>query len=148
MKKILLAFLAVCGCLCAVAALGGSGASAADGKLSGVIVLDDIEKAYGPVRFDHATHTFIAKGCGECHHQHETDLKCLGCHSMESSAFKKSVSNTFMACSSCHGEYYPDMPQMPGLKTAYHAACFKCHREMGDVGRDPKGCTEKCHVKK
>ncbi len=37
---------------------------------------------------------------------------------------------------------------MPGLKTAYHKQCFSCHRGMGNIGTDPKGCAEICHAKR
>jgi predicted CXXCH cytochrome family protein len=53
-----------------------------------------------------------------------------------------------MACKSCHSSYDPANPNMPGLKTAYHSQCFQCHRGMGNVGIDPKGCTVMCHAKK
>jgi hypothetical protein len=35
----------------------------------------------------------------------------------------------------------------PGLKIALHRTCFQCHKGMGDIGTDPKGCTQICHAK-
>jgi hypothetical protein len=52
-----------------------------------------------------------------------------------------------MACKSCHTTADRDNARMPGLKTAYHKQCFTCHRGMGAIGTDPKGCAELCHAK-
>jgi hypothetical protein len=145
MKKILIGLLGIGACIFLIASPSGS---APKEKMPGLVVLDSIEKAYGPVKFDHAMHTFIAGSCGECHHQHGTDLTCKNCHSIDSSVFKKTVDSSFLPCNTCHGEFNSDMPGMPGLKVAYHAQCFKCHKGMGNVGIDPKGCTEQCHVRK
>ena len=59
----------------------------------------------------------------------------------------KSVSQRFIPCNGCHADADPDNPGMPGLKTAYHRQCFTCHRGMGNIGTDPKGCAELCHAK-
>jgi predicted CXXCH cytochrome family protein len=145
MKNLIVGLLVVSACIFFVASTSGSTSKA---KMPGLTVLDSIEKMYGPVKFDHEIHTLMAGSCGECHHQHGTDLGCKNCHSLDSSAFKKTVENSFLPCKSCHGEINSDMPGMPSLKVAYHAQCFGCHRGMGNVGLDPKGCTEQCHVRK
>jgi len=116
----------------------------------GVVKLDSLSDKYEPVRFDHAKHVPMADGCGACHHQHGDSgtLPCKDCHAVTPSVFKNSVTNSFMACKNCHGTFERDAPNMPGLRTAYHSTCFKCHRGMGNVGLDPKGCAEMCHAKK
>ncbi len=112
--------------------------------------LDSISDKYEPVKFNHSKHISIAGDCGICHHQHgnNSTLPCKDCHSVAPSTFRNSVVNGFMACKNCHSAFNPDMPGMPGLKVAYHRTCFQCHRDMGNVGKDPKGCTEMCHAKK
>jgi hypothetical protein len=127
--------------------------SAEEKVIPTVVVLDSIATLYEPVTFDHVTHVMIAGGegnCAECHHQHPAveGLSCKDCHSIESVEYKKSVVHSFMSCSSCHGTYDISNPAMPGLKVAYHSTCFKCHRGMGNIGIDPKGCTEMCHARK
>lgn len=120
------------------------------GKTPDIVKLDSLVNEYEPVVFNHATHTFIAGDCGKCHHQHGNSgaLPCKDCHSVAPSNFKNSVVNNFMACKNCHGTYNPSVPRMPGLKVAYHQICFQCHRGMGNVGTDPKGCAMMCHAKK
>ncbi len=119
-------------------------------KAPGVAILDSLSNKYGAVRFDHAKHTGLAGNCGTCHHQHGTNgaLSCKECHSVTPAMFKNSVVNNFMACRNCHNDFDPANPGMPALKTAYHVQCFQCHKGMGDVGEDPKGCTQMCHEKK
>lgn len=115
-----------------------------------VVMLDSLMKQYESVAFNHATHALIADSCAKCHHQHpifETQ-SCNDCHSLNAAAYRKSVIHTFLSCRNCHDTYDPDNPSMPGLKVAYHRTCFECHRDIGNVGRDPKGCTEMCHAKK
>ncbi|GBD98030.1 nine-heme cytochrome c precursor [bacterium BMS3Abin07] len=127
-------------------------ASATSSKISmpGVCILDSLTDLYEPVKFDHAMHTFIADNCGMCHHQHPDSeaQRCKNCHSLNASIFKKSVVNSFLSCKTCHGTYDPANPDMPGLKVAYHRQCFQCHRGMGNVGKDPRGCTKQCHAKR
>ena len=132
---------------------GGTAKAAppAGGKMPQVIVLGSIAKTYEPVKFNHASHVSNAGSCAECHHQHGTgqDLACGECHAIDASAFKKSVKLAKMRpCGECHSASYPaGDPGRPGLKVAYHRACFKCHRgDVGSVGQDPKGCVEMCHV--
>ncbi len=118
-------------------------------RIPGVVVLDSISNIYEPVKFDHATHSKIAEGCVTCHHEHPANAEtCRDCHRVDEGVFKKSLSGTFMSCDSCHGKYDPETPNMPGLKVAYHRKCFQCHKGMGMIGKDPKGCTQICHAKK
>ena len=120
------------------------------GKNPGVVTLDTISDKYEVVRFDHEKHSSIAGDCGTCHHEHGKSgtLPCKDCHSVTPAVFKNSVVNSFTACKNCHAVADRDNPGTPGLKVAYHKTCFQCHRGMGNVGVDPKGCTEICHAKK
>ncbi|MBI5098426.1 MAG: cytochrome c3 family protein [Nitrospirae bacterium] len=120
------------------------------GKNPGVVTLDTLSDKYESVRFNHESHTSMAGNCGTCHHEHGNSaaLPCKDCHSITPAAFKNSVVNNFVACKNCHAVSDPDNPVMPGLKVAYHKTCFQCHRGMGNVGVDPKGCAEMCHAKK
>jgi hypothetical protein len=95
-------------------------------------------------------HISIAGDCGVCHHQHGKNaaLPCGECHSVKASTFKATATGGFIACKNCHGAYDPATPQMPGLKVAYHRQCFECHRGMGEVGVNPKGCALMCHDKR
>ncbi len=134
-----------------LAAGGGLDADAASAaSLPGVRVLGSISDKFKPVTFDHAKHVSIADGCATCHHQHQDSkkLNCKECHALDQAAFKNSVKSNFLACSSCHGAPDPAAPAMPGLKVAYHKQCFQCHRGMGNIGTDPKGCAELCHARK
>ncbi|MBI4690998.1 MAG: cytochrome c3 family protein [Nitrospirae bacterium] len=119
-------------------------------KIPVIVKLDSLSVKYEPVRFDHSKHVSIAANCGMCHHQHGDSgkLPCKECHSVTPATFKNSVCNNFMACKDCHSSYDPANPAMPGLKTAYHQTCFQCHKGMGNVGVDPKGCAEMCHAVK
>lgn len=116
----------------------------------GIVQMDSLSDKYGPVRFDHSKHAAMANNCGSCHHQHGNNgtLPCKDCHAVTPAVFKNSVTQSFMACKNCHSTFERDAPNMPGLKTAYHRTCFQCHRGMGNVGVDPKGCAEMCHAKK
>jgi hypothetical protein len=117
------------------------------GEAPTTATLDSLSNKYGPVMFDHAKHTGLAGNCGTCHHQHGnfSALPCKECHELDTALFRNSAVNKFMACKNCHGPYDPSNPGMPGLKTAYHQQCFQCHRGMGDVGINPKGCINMCH---
>lgn len=118
-------------------------------RIPGVRMLKSISDQYQGVKFDHQKHTSIAENCGTCHHHgNGASALCKECHGLTASAFKNSVVNNFMACSNCHGSFDRDNPGMPGLKVAYHKKCFECHRGMGNIGTDPKGCAEMCHEKK
>ncbi len=119
------------------------------GRLPGVRTLGSLSEKYAAVTFDHAKHVSIAGNCAACHHHGNGNTSmCKDCHSLSPAAFKSSVVHNFMPCSNCHGAFDRDSPGMPGLKVAYHKKCFECHRGMGDIGLDPKGCTELCHAKK
>ncbi len=158
MKKSTCIVLGLCLCLLGAAHLFAeegskvqiASAAPSAGHLPGVRVLGSISDKYKPVTFDHPKHVMIADSCATCHHQHADTKKldCKDCHALDPSVFKKSVKNNFIACSNCHGAYDRENPSLPGLKVAYHRQCFQCHRGMGNVGLDPKGCTELCHAKK
>ncbi len=123
--------------------------SSSSARLPGVRTLGTISDQYTAVTFDHAKHVSIAGKCGSCHHHGDGNTSsCKECHSLSPAAFKNSVAHNFMPCSNCHATLDPDNPAMPGLKVAYHKKCFECHRGMGDIGLDPKGCTELCHARK
>ena len=87
----------------------------------GKVTLDSIQKAKGPVQFNHKAHAEKrAKDCQVCHHKDaaKAEQKCSACH--KAKAEGKTVS----------------------LKDAYHTTCKNCHKKMGG----PKGCKE-CHKK-
>jgi len=127
-----------------------TGNGAAQGGTPGVIVMDGLADQFEPVSFDHSMHQMIAGNCAQCHHQHpgSEEITCSGCHQMENAAFKRSVVNRFLSCSSCHGNPDPATPHIPSLKVAYHRTCFQCHRGIGNLGLDPKACAEMCHGRK
>jgi hypothetical protein len=122
---------------------------AASTHVPGMIVLDSLQNAYSPVKFDHGKHAAIADNCAACHHEHSAGagLPCKQCHALTPAAFKQSAIHSFMPCKNCHGALDRDNPGTPGLKVAYHRACFSCHRGMANIGTDPRGCTELCHAK-
>lgn len=132
--------------LCLLAAANVSVAADAPGPR----VLDSIKNVYAPVQFDHPKHVSIAGNCSACHHEHNIadGLPCKQCHALTPQTFKNSASHSFIACKNCHTTADRDNARMPGLKTAYHKQCFKCHRGMGNIGMDPKGCAEMCHAKR
>lgn len=114
----------------------------------GMVVMDSIKDRFGAVSFDHQMHTFIAKGCSDCHHEHGSDnSRCSSCHALDSAKFKGAVVSSFLSCRICHNEADKENPGMPGLKVALHNTCFQCHRGMGNIGKGPDGCTEQCHAK-
>ena len=119
------------------------------GKMPGTVLLGSLAKKYGPVKFDHAKHVETAGSCNECHHQHGGGQapSCGGCHTIDASSFRKNLQlGRIRPCGECHQASY-DAGKLgrPTLSAAYHRACIKCHREVGSVGTDPKGCTEMCH---
>jgi len=122
------------------------------GEMPKKLTLGSLADQFEPVVFDHSAHVGMASGCNDCHHQHGTEaaLSCRECHAIDSAAFKRSVkSGAIQSCRTCHpaSVQAADLGK-PGLKAAYHRACFKCHREVGSLGKDPKGCTETCHASK
>lgn len=128
---------------------GQATAASSAARLPGVRVLGSITDKFDPVTFDHSKHVAIAGNCAACHHHgNGNTASCKECHGLTPSAFKNSVIHSFMPCSNCHGATDRENPAMPGLKVAYHQKCFECHRGMGSIGLDPKGCAELCHAKK
>lgn len=127
----------------------GQPAGSTKGKMPGKLLLGSIAAQYRPVEFDHAKHVGMTGSCAECHHQHDggRDLSCSGCHRIDTAAFRKNVDLArIRPCGECHpASYNPEKPGRPTLKAAYHRACIRCHREVGSVGKDPKGCLELCH---
>lgn len=122
-----------------------------DGKeMPGIIVIKYLENNYRPVKFNHAMHATLAGDCGMCHHQHDEKARasCKECHALSAGAFKASLKQSFAACSSCHSDPSPEMPEMPGLKVALHKKCFQCHVGLGDLGSTPGACVKTCHAKK
>ena len=120
----------------------GSFAAANVAKNPDTITLGSIAKTYPPVVFTHSKHAGLASNCGACHHHHN-NANCKDCHALNASA----VSSNFPACKNCHAARDRSSPGMPGLEVAYHRACFGCHRGMGNLGADPKGCNAVCHAK-
>ena len=135
-------------CMLALAPALAAGAGSGQKK----IVLGRIAEAYAPVVFDHAMHEGQASGCNDCHHQHGTPAvqSCGECHRIDAAAFKRSADlRKIKPCRDCHpASVQAGDPGKPTLKAAYHRACFRCHKEIGSVGQDPKGCTEMCHANK
>jgi len=93
-----------------------------------VVILDDLEDLYVPVRFDHRAHARMAAmsgGCETCHHYTPPDSNhpaCRDCHPIEI--------------------VHEDLSQ-PGLKGAYHRGCLHCHEEW-----DRDTACKICHEKK
>ena len=90
-----------------------------------VVILDDLEKAYLPVPFDHRGHARMADmagGCVTCHHftpEGQQHPACRTCHELTGAG--------------------TDIAK-PGLKGAYHRQCLNCHKDW----TDEKDCA-KCH---
>ncbi len=140
-------FSAVCAALAVsglIAAMTVLPAGVEGKEMPGTIVLKSLKNQYGPVTFNHEMHASIAGNCGTCHHQHNEKARasCKECHSL-----KISLKQSFAACSSCHSDPVPDMPEMPGLKVALHKKCFQCHVGIGDLGASPGACVKTCHAK-
>jgi len=102
------------------------GARAAAGP--DVVLLDDIEDLYVPVRFNHKAHASMTKFSGDC----------TTCHHYTPAG------DEHPACKSCHPtEVVREDLTQPGLKGAYHRQCLACHTEW-----DHAGSCEVCHEKK
>lgn len=117
----------------------------------GIVRLDSLEGPYEPVVFRHGRHAArFAQGCGDCHHQHSGYDRnpCKRCHAIDAAQFKESAVRSFRACSTCHGDYDPAAPDVPGLKVAYHQMCFSCHEGTGEEDAAPKSCEQQCHTRK
>ena len=112
------------------------------------VILGSLSNIYEPVLFNHSGHVSTAGGCVDCHHQHGTVevQSCSECHRFDPSVFKKNViAGRVKACGMCH--LAAEQPGRVGLKTAYHKACFKCHKsDVGSGVKNLTGCTEMCHV--
>lgn len=147
MKRAIVLSIVACGFL-ALAPVLRAGVGSGQSKL----VLDRIAETYAPVVFDHAMHEGQASGCNDCHHQHGgyAVQSCGECHRIDAAAFKRSADvRKIRPCRDCHpASVQAGDPGKPTLKAAYHRACFRCHKEIGSVGKDPKGCTETCHSAK
>ena len=119
-------------------------------KTPDIVTLDTLVDKYEAVLFTHERHVTYAGNCATCHHEHENfgAFPCKDCHSVSPSLFKKEVTRNFMSCKNCHSVPDPATPGTPSLKVAYHNQCFQCHKGMGKVGVDPKGCAELCHAKR
>jgi hypothetical protein len=93
-----------------------------------VVILDDLEDLYVPVRFNHRAHAEMSEmsgGCETCHHYTPPDTvhpACRDCHPVEI--------------------VHEDLAQ-PGLKGAYHRGCLHCHEEW-----DRDTACSVCHEKK
>ncbi len=93
-----------------------------------VVILDQLEDLYVPVRFNHRAHATMTEmnaGCPTCHHYTPPDLphpECRECH-------PRSV-------------LLEDITQ-PGLRGAYHRQCLGCHVEWDNATE-----CEICHAKK
>lgn len=93
-----------------------------------IVILDDLEDLYVPVRFDHKAHAGMVSmngGCETCHHFTPPNSPHPG-------------------CSECHPSdiLHEDLSQ-PGLKGAYHRQCLSCHSDWDSDTR----CAI-CHEKK
>lgn len=92
-----------------------------------IVVLDDLQELYVPVRFDHERHAAMAGmngGCASCHHYTPPSFPHPACRECHSAAVK-----------------HEDLAQ-PGLKGAYHRQCLECHVEW-----DSQTKCEICHAK-
>ncbi len=92
-----------------------------------IMVMDEMEKVYDPVYFNHEKHaqmSAMSNGCVECH------------HFMPPSAGHP-------ACKECHVPESLHSKIQPGLKAAYHRQCLGCHTEW-----DTETHCEFCHRKK
>ena len=92
-----------------------------------VMVLNELEKVYDPVFFDHRKHAQMSEmggGCENCHHF-------------------VPPSTGHPACKECHAPESARGKIQPGLKAAYHNQCLSCHEEW-----DTETHCELCHRKK
>ncbi len=100
----------------------------ATGDIPDIVIMDELEELYVPVRFNHKLHADMAQmsnGCATCHH-HEKDPRNPS------------------SCKTCHPqEIIRENLLQPGLKGAYHRQCLNCH-----VQWDRQNKCEVCHEKK
>lgn len=93
----------------------------------GMMILDELEKVYDPVLFNHGKHAQMSEmtgGCENCHH------------------FAPPTTE-HPACKECHAPNALHSKIQPGLKAAYHRHCLSCHNEW-----DTETHCELCHYKK
>ncbi len=86
-------------------------------QIPDMVVLDDLENLYEPVRFSHKVHVNMvfmsggSNGCVVCHHFTPTN-------------------QSHPPCKKCHDpNVLNENINQPGLKGAYHRQCIQCHRE-------------------
>ena len=93
-----------------------------------MVILNELEELYAPVKFSHKLHAEMAnmsKGCLACHHYTPTDA-------------------SHPPCKECHSpEVIHEHIDQPGLKGAYHRQCMGCHREWSH-----ETACEACHISK
>lgn len=93
-----------------------------------VVLLNELENLYEPVKFSHRLHADMAdmsEGCVVCHHYTPTDV-------------------SHPPCKECHSpNLIHEHIEQPGLKGAYHRQCMRCHQEWSD----DTAC-EICHASK
>lgn len=92
-----------------------------------LMVLDELEKVYDPVYFNHEKHAQMSQmsgGCENCHHFIPP-------------------SSGHPACKECHAPEGVRGKIEPGLKASYHRQCMNCHSEW-----DTDLHCEFCHRKK
>ena len=101
---------------CPMAADGGFGAELKGLEgVADVIVLRNITRVYGPVRFTHRLHAEMSQlkgGCANCHHG------------------EPGVEKNFSKCETCHAKSVTASTlEQPTLKGAFHRQCLGCHRD-------------------
>ena len=94
-----------------------------------IVILNELEDLYVPVRFNHKIHASMA-AMGE---------SCKACHHFQAGNREKPSS-----CKTCHPkEIIHENLAQPGLKGSYHRQCLGCHTHW-----DRDTACEICHEKK
>lgn len=114
-------------------------------KIPDRIVINKLEKEYGPVVFPHrkivnALYSKINDN-RMAQYFHEKTSLCMGCHHNSPATANPT------ACGNCHSAAVKDKDsdRKPGLLGAYHIQCMECHAQMNI--RQPESCIS-CHKKK
>lgn len=114
-------------------------------KIPDRIVINKLEKEYGPVVFPHrkivnALYSKINDN-RMAQYFHEKTSLCMGCHHNSPATANPT------ACGNCHSAAVKDKDsdRKPGLLGAYHIQCMECHAQMNI--RQPENCIS-CHKKK
>lgn len=127
----------------------GSGQAMEADEIPSPLILNQLQKLYEPVSFDHQLHA-ESFGCSACHHHTTGDgspsPSCQRCHTDGSAT-------PDVSCSGCHAKeltakapateakeklrYHIDKPSLLG---ALHLQCLGCHRSESG----PTGCQD-CH---